>query len=58
MALILRPAAPDGFVDNIQWVHKDINMLKGSIDVQKFVHLCRLVACYQDGKLSESVTSK
>ena len=45
-------------VDNIQWVHKDVNMLKGSIDVQKFVHLCRLVACYQDGKLSESVTSK
>ena len=31
-------------VDNIQWVHKDINMLKNKYDQEYFIHMCTLVA--------------
>jgi hypothetical protein len=30
--------------NNIQWVHKDINMMRGALDVKKFVELCEQVA--------------
>jgi hypothetical protein len=31
-------------LDNIQWVHKEINMLKMNCDNQKFIEICRQVA--------------
>lgn len=30
-------------VGNIQWVHKDINMLRGSFTIDRFIELCQLV---------------
>lgn len=29
---------------NVQWVHKAVNMMRGSLTVMEFVHLCALVA--------------
>lgn len=29
---------------NIQWVHKDVNMLRGALTIEKFLELCDLVA--------------
>jgi len=29
---------------NIQWVHKDINMMKGMLTMEQFVNLCKAVA--------------
>lgn len=31
-------------IDNVQFVHKDINMMRGSLDVQKFIYFCSLVS--------------
>lgn len=31
-------------VDNIQWVHKDVNMMRGSLTIERFQELCRMVA--------------
>lgn len=31
-------------IDNVQWVHKDLNMMRGSIQVERFVDLCKKVA--------------
>jgi len=30
--------------NNIQWVHKDINWMKGKFKVERFIELCKLVA--------------
>lgn len=30
-------------IDNIQWIHKDINMMKNSFNMEYFTYLCRLV---------------
>jgi hypothetical protein len=30
--------------DNIQWVHKDVNWIKGRLSQEEFIRLCRLVA--------------
>jgi hypothetical protein len=30
--------------DNIQWVHKDVNMMRGVLSVERFVELCKAVA--------------
>lgn len=32
--------------DNVQWVHKDINMMKNQFDQQRFIDLCRAVAAH------------
>ncbi len=45
-------------INNIQWIHKDINMLKGPLVEDKFIQLCKLVTTYQDGKLNEQATLK
>ena len=29
---------------NIQWLHKDINWMKGTFSPERFIELCRLVA--------------
>lgn len=31
-------------VENVQWVHKDINLMKNRLTQDRFVHLCRQVA--------------
>lgn len=33
-------------VDNIQWLHKDINQIKSNHDQQYFIEMCRRVANY------------
>lgn len=35
--------------DNIQWVHKDINRIKGMLPPKRFVELCQMVARHQGG---------
>ncbi len=30
-------------VDNVQWVHKDINRMKSDFDNQYFIHTCKLI---------------
>ena len=33
-----------GYIEgNVQWVHKDINLMKGRLDQARFIELCRLV---------------
>lgn len=34
-------------LDNVQWVHKDINKLKTDFPEGYFIKLCKLVACHQ-----------
>lgn len=34
----------DYTVDNIQWVHKDLNTMKWNIEQNKFIEYCKLVA--------------
>lgn len=29
---------------NIQWVHKDVNMMRGSLSIERFKEICSLVA--------------
>lgn len=29
---------------NIQWVHKDVNMMRGSLSINRFKELCKMVA--------------
>lgn len=31
-------------IDNIQWVHKDVNRVKSTLDNERFIELCKLVA--------------
>ncbi len=31
-------------VDNLQWLHREVNRMKGSLDQARFVELCKLVA--------------
>ena len=30
--------------DNVQLVHKQVNMMRGSLEIEQFVELCKLVA--------------
>jgi hypothetical protein len=30
--------------DNIQWVHKDVNMMRGALTIERFQELCKMVA--------------
>lgn len=34
--------------DNIQWVHKSINMMRGDMTLESFVTSCQLVAAFAD----------
>lgn len=31
-------------IENIQWVHKDINQMKSALENNKFIELCELVS--------------
>ena len=33
---------------NIQWVHKDVNMMRGSLTIDRFMEVCRLVVQQTD----------
>lgn len=35
---------------NLQWVHKDVNLMKKALSREKFVGLCRRVTDFQDGR--------
>jgi hypothetical protein len=40
-------------LDNIQWVHKDVNYMRGGLSVQDFVYMCKKIAdnnlpCFSD----------
>jgi hypothetical protein len=37
-------------VDNIQWVHKEINMMKGTLPNNKFIAICKMVSNTASGK--------
>lgn len=34
-------------IDNVQWVHKDINRMKNSFQQQHFISMCKLVAKHE-----------
>lgn len=37
-----------GYINgNIQWVHKDINLMKNNLDQDRFLYLCKLIAAKQ-----------
>ena len=38
-------------IDNVRWVLKDINMIRGSYDSEYFVKLCNLVAKHNPRKI-------
>ena len=38
-------------LDNVHWVHKDINRMKSDFEVEDFVRLCRCIAGHREGKL-------
>lgn len=33
--------------ENVQWVHKDINKMKGKLDQVEFVQMCRIISAYR-----------
>lgn len=35
-------------IGNVQWVHKDVNWMKGSFDQQHFINMCRLIGEHND----------
>jgi len=37
--------------DNIQWVHKDVNKLKSTFSMERFIELCKLIASHQETTL-------
>ena len=44
----------DGYtLDNIQWVHRDINKMRNSYSMDYFVKMCKAVVEYQEGKKDE-----
>jgi hypothetical protein len=40
--------------DNVQWVHKDINMLKNKYSIDKFLDMCKQVVEYDNFKRSHN----
>jgi hypothetical protein len=32
--------------DNIQWIHKALNLMRGDMPIEDFVDACRRVACH------------
>lgn len=41
----------EGYVEgNIQWVHKDVNLIKRDMDQKEFVKMCIDITNYQDNK--------
>lgn len=42
-------------IDNVQWVHKDINRMKNSYDQKYFLQICQLVVDYISPKIISNV---
>ena len=40
-------------VGNVQWVHKDLNRMRNSFDVEYFVETCRQVAAYHESAIMD-----
>jgi hypothetical protein len=40
---------------NIQWVHKDINLMKGSLSQEDFISLCHTISDYQESIKDKSL---
>jgi peroxiredoxin len=40
---------------NVQWVHKDINYMKGRFSEDRFIQICRIVSEYRPLSLKEAV---
>jgi len=38
-------------INNVQWIHKDINFMKSDKDEKTFINICRLVSEYSKDKL-------
>ena len=36
----------DDSVDNLQWVHEEINRMKGTMDNQEFLELCKRIVAW------------
>lgn len=34
--------------DNIQWVHKEINMMRGTLTIERFIEICKSVAIHNE----------
>ncbi len=37
-------------VGNVQWIHKDLNIMKNSYDANYFIDMCKSVAKFNQGK--------
>lgn len=36
----------DNTIENLQWLHEDVNSAKGTMSQERFIEMCRLVAQY------------
>lgn len=43
-------------VGNVQWVHKIINFMKGTLTDEKFIHMCGVVTRHQERKSKDGST--
>ena len=43
----------DYTIDNIQWVHKDVNYMKSSMSMSRFVNICRMISINNKDKYEE-----
>ena len=41
-------------IDNVQWIHKDINVMKNSFSEEYFMYLCKLVCGINTKKIDRS----
>lgn len=44
--------------DNVQWVHKDVNIMKNKFKLNHFLSICALSAIYNKHKLSKNLQNK
>jgi hypothetical protein len=42
-------------IDNVQWIHKDINKMKQEFNQEYFIKLCQEISNYNSGKISSNV---
>lgn len=45
----ITPASKGGGneIENLQWLHKDVNRAKGTLSQEEFIRVCRMVVAYQ-----------
>lgn len=42
-------------LDNVQWVHKDINVMKLDLNEAYFINMCRLVVNHADSQILKGI---